>query len=138
MAETRFIQYGDKRIPLEEGMTLEQAKQLMSRHFPELADPQIKTEKKGEVTTYVFSKKAGRKGGPHARKAHRSALRRLKKLEPRPALPDERAEAILSGRPEAMSQTLAQRLRAEAELTQEANRALRSLRPRRKIKGSVL
>lgn len=63
MAEgKRLIKYGDKQFELDAGMTLDQAKQIMARHFPELADPEVKTEKSGDETTYVFSKKAGRKG----------------------------------------------------------------------------
>jgi len=56
-----FIKYGDRKLDMG-ALTLEQAKQLMARHFPELADPDIKTEKKGDGTTYTFTKKAGRKG----------------------------------------------------------------------------
>ena len=62
MAEDRIIRYGDRTMPLEQGMTLEQAKELMARHFPELADPKIETKKDKDNTTYVFSKKAGTKG----------------------------------------------------------------------------
>jgi PRTRC genetic system protein C len=57
-----FIKYGDRTLPME-GLTLEQAKQLMARHFPELAEPQVdrKEQKDGDVV-YTFTKKAGRKG----------------------------------------------------------------------------
>ncbi len=58
-----FIQYGDRRLDMGE-LTLDQAKALMARHFPELADPLIKTEKKNDDTIYTFTKKAGRKGAP--------------------------------------------------------------------------
>lgn len=64
MSETtgkKFISYGDKRFPMD-GYTLDQAKQIMARHFPELADPDVKTEKIDEDTIYIFTKKAGRKG----------------------------------------------------------------------------
>ena len=30
---SKFIQYGNKTLTMPEGMTLEQAKQLMARHF---------------------------------------------------------------------------------------------------------
>lgn len=62
MSEQKFIRYGDRTMPLEPGMTLEQARELMARHFPELADPKIETVKKDDKVTYVFSKKAGHKG----------------------------------------------------------------------------
>jgi PRTRC genetic system protein C len=57
-----YIKYGDRKLEME-GLTLEQAKSLMARHFPELADPQVnrKEEKNGDVV-YTFTKKAGRKG----------------------------------------------------------------------------
>lgn len=64
MSETtgkKFIKYGDKQFPMD-GYTLDQAKQIMARHFPELADPEVKTEKAGDGTIYIFTKKAGRKG----------------------------------------------------------------------------
>lgn len=61
MAE-KYIKYGDRKMPLGD-LTLEQAKQLMARHFPELADPEVKSIKSGdEVAGYEFSKKAGHKG----------------------------------------------------------------------------
>jgi hypothetical protein len=50
-----------------DGYTLEQAKQIMARHFPELADPDVKTERAGDDTVYVFTKKAGRKGAKRPR-----------------------------------------------------------------------
>ena len=60
---SKFIQYGNKTLTMPEGMTLEQAKQLMARHFPELAEnPKVDTKKEGDDTTYIFSKQAGRKG----------------------------------------------------------------------------
>lgn len=64
MSETtgkKWISYGDKQFPMD-GYTLDQAKQIMARHFPELADPEVKTEKQGDDTIYTFTKKAGRKG----------------------------------------------------------------------------
>lgn len=58
----QFVKYGEKTMELPASMTLTQAKQQMARFFPELADPEVKTEKKGEDTIHTFSKKAGRKG----------------------------------------------------------------------------
>ena len=56
------IKYGDRELEMGE-LTLEQAKALMARHFPELADPQVdrKEHKNGDVV-YTFTKKAGHKG----------------------------------------------------------------------------
>ena len=63
MADSRFIKYGNQTMPMPDGMTLDQAKAIMARHFPELAEnPKIETKKDGDKTTYVFSKQAGRKG----------------------------------------------------------------------------
>ncbi len=56
------IKYGDRELEMGD-LTLEQAKQLMARHFPELADPQVdRKESKGGDVTYTFTKKAGHKG----------------------------------------------------------------------------
>lgn len=62
MADQRFVKYGDRTMPIEAGLTLEQVKAVMARHFPELAEPNVETKKDGETTTYVFTKRAGRKG----------------------------------------------------------------------------
>ncbi len=78
MVEQRLIKYGDKELPLEEGITLEQAKELMRRHFPELADPKVDTQSKGGKTVYVFSKKAGTKGADPDATAIRQRLERVK------------------------------------------------------------
>lgn len=61
MAEEKFVQYGDKQFPMGD-MTLDAAKAVMARHFPELAEPKIDTQKTGDKTVYVFTKQAGRKG----------------------------------------------------------------------------
>lgn len=58
----QLVKYGEKTMELPAGMTLAQAKQQMARFFPELADPDVKTEKQGDDTIHTFSKKAGRKG----------------------------------------------------------------------------
>lgn len=57
----KYAQYGDKKMDLGE-LTLERAKEIMARFFPELAEPKIETKKDGEDTVYVFTKQAGRKG----------------------------------------------------------------------------
>jgi PRTRC genetic system protein C len=55
------IKYGDRELDMGD-LTLEQAKQLMARHFPELADPQVDKKENKNDTIYTFTKKAGRKG----------------------------------------------------------------------------
>ena len=40
----KFVEYGGKRFPLDEGMTLDEAKDVMARHFPELAEPKVETK----------------------------------------------------------------------------------------------
>mgnify|MGYP000966961221 FL=1 len=59
---TKKIRYGDKTIDMPDAMTLDQAKEQMARFFPELSEPAVETKKDGDDVTYVFSKKAGRKG----------------------------------------------------------------------------
>ena len=57
---SKFIQYGNKTLTMPEGMTLEQAKQLMARHFPELAEnPKVDTKKEGS-RLIVTGKQIGR------------------------------------------------------------------------------
>ena len=62
MSDKRFAQYGGKKMPMPEGMTLEQLKGQMARFFPELANPKVETQKDGDATVWVFSKQAGTKG----------------------------------------------------------------------------
>ena len=62
MSDQRFIQYGNQTLEMEPGMTLDQGKQVMARHFPELAQPKVETKEKNGKTYYVFTKQAGRKG----------------------------------------------------------------------------
>ena len=90
MSDQRVIRYGDRELPLEPGMTLDQAKELMARHFPELADPAVETKKTGDKIVYVFSKRAGHKGSS-ARKptATRAVARALAALRPAELVPDE-------------------------------------------------
>lgn len=99
MADKKFASYGDKRFEFDAGMTLEQAKEIMARHFPELADPQVDTKKEGGDTVYVFSKKAGRKGarnGTRARStAARTIARRLARLKPAEIVPARVVSLVL-------------------------------------------
>ncbi len=57
----KYAKYGDKKMDLGD-LSLDKAKEIMARFFPELAEPKIETKKEGEDTIYVFSKQAGRKG----------------------------------------------------------------------------
>lgn len=57
----KYAQYGDKKMELGE-LSLEKAKEIIARFFPELAEPKVETKKDGDDTIYVFSKQAGRKG----------------------------------------------------------------------------
>lgn len=78
MADERLIRYGNQSMPMPDGMTLDQAKAIMARHFPELAEnPKIETKKDGDKTTYVFSKQAGRKG-----QTNQKIITQLHKLKP--------------------------------------------------------
>lgn len=86
MAETRLVKYGDRTMDVPAEMTLDQLREVMSRHFPELADPQIDTQRKGDKTVYVFSKKAGRKGGGDSGSDIGRIVERVRALPPDPAL----------------------------------------------------
>ena len=61
-ATSRLVRYGDKTFPVQPGLTLEQVKAIMAKHFPELADPKVETKDEGGKAVWVFTKKAGRKG----------------------------------------------------------------------------
>lgn len=93
----QFVKYGEKTTELPEGMTLTQVKQQMARFFPELADPEVKTEKKGEDTIHTFSKKAGRKGA--GRKSAATPLAtltgRLRKVRETPVAPPALVAVVL-------------------------------------------
>lgn len=56
-----YIQYGDKKLTMGE-MTLDEAKNVMKRHFPELANMKVETKKEGDDTVHIVSKQAGTKG----------------------------------------------------------------------------
>lgn len=62
MSKKRTVKYNGQSMPVPDEMSIEQLKQHMARFFPELAEPEVKTETKDEETIYTFSKKAGRKG----------------------------------------------------------------------------
>ena len=52
---SKFIQYGNKTLTMPEGMTLEQAKQLMARHFPELVENIRELKSRTKMRTEVVS-----------------------------------------------------------------------------------
>ena len=132
---SKFIQYGNKTLTMPEGMTLEQAKQLMARHFPELAEnPKVETKKEGDNTTYIFSKQAGRKGAT-ATDAQRAA-RRLQHLKPIDNFPAE-IERVDPERIELVSPRVYENLTAEIQSTQRATAQLVQLAPQVET-GSVL
>ena len=88
----KFIRYGDRTREMEPGMTLDQAKDLMTRHFPELADPKVEIKKQGEKTIYVFSKKAGHKGArlsPQDR-----VIQKLARARETPVVPEAACQAV--------------------------------------------
>lgn len=64
-SKTEVIRYGDKEFPLG-AMTIDQAKEIMARHFPELANPKIERKVEGDKTIHIFSKQAGTKGSEGA------------------------------------------------------------------------
>ncbi len=89
---TNKIRYGDRELDMGD-LTLELTKQLMARHFPELADPKIdrKETKNGDVV-YTFTKKAGRKGARQCRP--------YPAAEPHPGAADRSETAADHRRPE--------------------------------------
>lgn len=91
MSDQRTIKYGNQTMPMPDGMTLDQAKAIMARHFPELAEnPKIETKKIGDTTTYVFSKQAGRKGrAAKPANANRKVSKRLARVKPKAVIPPE-------------------------------------------------
>jgi hypothetical protein len=135
---TNYIQYGNQTIPMPDGMTLEQAKEQMARFFPELAEPKIDTNKKGDDTTYVFSKRAGTKGVIAATTGkHLQALRALQALRPQPILPtwafhlcagEAGGGHAVAHKPEQLTQ-LVDALDAEAREVGRAREALEQLAP---------
>ena len=137
MAEQKFVKYGDRVMPMDDGMTLEQAKSVMARHFPELAEPTVTTEKNGDKVTYVFSKKAGRKGGRRAPSGRR--IRRLLRVAPTPIAPDGVVSFVAHANADLTEPVLqAGRLRAEAERTREIRQTLLDLPPAIPAAGDIL
>lgn len=132
MADTKSIRYGNQTMPMPDGMTLDQAKAIMARHFPELAEnPKIETKKDGDHTTYVFSKQAGRKGAPSkTRAAHpnHKVIKHLNKLKPAPIVPSSTLKYV---RADATYLNHADEDALNAEITRvtEARAALRALAP---------
>ncbi len=138
----RYVQYGDRKMPLEPGVTLEQAKELMARHFPELADPKVETKNDGETTVYVFTKKAGHKGAGAPPSALARCVAALAELGRVPVVP---AWALRIGRGHAPSRLgreesaeLAQDLEREAAYARAAGDVLLDLPPAVTPRGSVL
>lgn len=130
---SKFIQYGNKTLTMPEGMTLEQAKQLMARHFPELAEnPKVDTKKEGDDTTYIFSKQAGRKGATDAQRA----ARRLQRLKPIDNVPAE-IERVDPERIALASPRVYDDLSAEIQATQRVAAQLVQLAPQGET-GSIL
>lgn len=110
------IKYGDRELDMGD-LTLEQAKQLMARHFPELADPEVKKDEKKDGTTYTFTKKAGRKG----------AARRKGSGAGTPLRPNLSVRSV-AGREARPAGAESDRVRgpAQASLTRETDREVRS------------
>jgi PRTRC genetic system protein C len=143
MADQKVIRYGDREMPLEPGMTLDQAKELMARHFPELADPKVETKKDGDKTTYIFSKKAGHKGSSRRRakaRLYAALLRRLQKLPAVPVVDPAivRASKTTRGQEYVDGLDAANELRTEIAAVTAAREALSDLPTSRPPAGSVL
>jgi PRTRC genetic system protein C len=131
------IRYGDKEFQLDPGMTLEQAKDLMARHFPELADPQVETKSEKGVTVYVLTKRAGRKGA--------GLVDQLLTINETPILPDEAqpiSRAILGDENEVNNMPnlhhLANQLTEDSHKVQGLASALTNLPPAGQLLGGVL
>lgn len=135
----RFVKYGDKRMPVDDGMTLDQIKTIMARHFPELADPKVETKKDGETTVYVFSKQAGRKGVRHT--LHNTVIANLGKIEAVGILPAGVLEAVTgNGAPmiQGDASILAESLDNEAAQVNTVAQSLLDIPPFRPVRGMVL
>lgn len=132
MTNKRYVKYGDRKMAIDDGLTLEQVKGIMARHFPELAEPEVKSETKGDETVYTFTKKAGKKGAG----AHRQALRRLLALRPTPIVPAEVVRAVVRGGE--VTGDPAAVLRQTAEHSARCRVALLALRPMAGPGGDLL
>lgn len=145
MAEQRYVKYGDREMPLEPGMTLEQAKELMARHFPELANPKVETKKTGEKTVYVFSKQAGHKGADGDVTAIRKRLARAKPqtlpvvLQRLLADPDDAVNIALTSAESNQVERIASEWEKEAREVESMREKLQALPvDRRVVSGSIL
>lgn len=129
----KYAQYGDKKMELGD-LSLDKAKEIMARFFPELAEPKIETKKDGEDTIYVFSKQAGRKG-IRAYNCSKRIAARLAKLKPTVVVPAT-AREYEEGRQPYITVADQEFLRAEIRATQHAANALDALAPQ--LNGEVL
>lgn len=141
MAEQRWAKYGDQTMEIPAGMTIEQVKALMARFFPaELADPAVTTEKKGDTTTYVFSKKAGRKGA--RRRSVFQVIRRLQKVRAAPVVTDQDLALIQGQAPDRRAaghlHDHVDDLQAETELAERAVQVLLDTPSAAPLTGSIL
>lgn len=138
MAEEKFIRYGDKTMPME-GLTLDQAKELMARHFPELAEPRVETKKDGDKTIYIFSKQAGRKGSGLS-----LVTRRLAALEPAQPVSEDALDWALALRGpspvelEGDSAQMARELQNSAQQVASVYAQLLDIEPQVQASGAVL
>lgn len=136
MSNERYIRYGDKTLPMPAEMTLEQAKAVMARHFPELAEnPKVETKKDGDKTTYVFSKQAGRKGANAAPLP--TPITALAALKPS-AIVFPIHLALLNGESETVNATLDDVLNEELHRVERARRALLDVEPLPRTGGVLL
>ena len=142
MAETRVIRYGDRELEMESGMSLEQAKELMARHFPELADPQVETKKTETKTVYVFSKKAGRKGARAKASPLAAAIRDLQTMPVETELIGKSVLSLAGPLPDGgidqIAHELIQDYQEEIELVRGTRQALLAIVPQTEPTGSVL
>lgn len=135
--EIKKAKYGDKEFTFDAGMTLEQAKSIMARHFPELAEPNIETKVKGDTTTYIFTKRVGQKGA--------DLVGQLLALNPTPIVPaavqpliDNAMTNRITELPDADYREYANELNNEAREVERLILALDILTPATKPMGSVL
>lgn len=85
----KYIRYSNRLMPMG-GMTMDEAKKMMARHFAELGEnPKVEKKDENGKTVYVFSKQAGKKGAKTAQKNSPVARIRaqLAALEPAPVIP---------------------------------------------------
>ncbi|MCC6192087.1 MAG: hypothetical protein IT318_23910 [Anaerolineales bacterium] len=135
MAETVFAEYGQKRIPVPEGMTQAQVTEQMRRFFPELADPKIETKTEKDKKIWVYSKKAGTKGhGPRGGAGDAAAavvFKRLLRVRETPIAPAWFIDVALGSPPGPGRdfERAGQRLLSQAQAAEELGRDLAAVRP---------